>query len=235
MLVYEVDRHGAALINPVLVIRQGETFAADVTNHLDEATNIHWHGLSVDWQMDGHPLQAIALGATSSYLFPVLNRSVTYWYHPHTHLRTAWQVYHGLAGFFLVEDDEERQLRHALDLTLGETDIPLLLQDRIFDADGALVYPLDPMAQAMGVAGDTVLVNLTMRPTLPVGARLYRFRLLNGSNAHLYRLGFARRGMDAHLPAQVIGTDAGLLDRPYLVTDFFLAPGERQRSCVWTR
>src|SRR5258708_7914222 len=53
MLVYEVDRHGAALINPVLVIRQGETFAADVTNHLDEATNIHWHGLSVDWQMDG--------------------------------------------------------------------------------------------------------------------------------------------------------------------------------------
>jgi blue copper oxidase len=110
---------------------------------------------------------------------------------------------------------------------VGETEHLLLLQDRMFDTKGALVYPSDPMALAMGVEGDTTLVNLTAHPTLPVGTRLYRFRVLNGSNATIYRLAFARRTTGALLPLQVIGTDGGLLDHPYPATDCFLAPAER--------
>jgi blue copper oxidase len=79
----------------------------------------------------------------------------------------------------------------------------------------------------MGYYGDEVLVNLTPKPYLEVGARPYRFRILNGSNARVYRLAFERTGDGVLLPYQMIGTDGGLLDRPYLATEVFLSPGER--------
>lgn len=41
------------------------------------------------------------------YEFEVINRAGTYWYHPHPNRRTGPQAYWGLAGLFLVSDDEE--------------------------------------------------------------------------------------------------------------------------------
>jgi blue copper oxidase len=72
-----------------------------------------------------------------------------------------------------------------------------------------------------------VLVNMTPNPYLEVETRIYRFRLLNGSNARTYRLAFLRSGSEAPLTYQVVGTDGGLLDRPRPATEVFLAPGER--------
>jgi FtsP/CotA-like multicopper oxidase with cupredoxin domain len=73
-----------------------------------------------------------------------------------------------------------------------------------------------------GFLGDAVLVNGTPDPYLEVAAGLYRFRILNGSNARIYDLAFS----DGR-PFHVIGTDGGLLDRPYEVTYTYLAPAER--------
>lgn len=225
LLVYEVAQNGRTWVNPVLRVRSGATVKAKLQNALDENAIIHWHGLKVDAKNDAHPLYEIGAGATYDYEFPVPNRAGTYWYHPHTHKLTPKQAYLGLASFFIVEDDEELALQKALDLKLGVSDIPLVIQDKKFDGEGRLVYTPSKEEEVNGYVGDTVLVNLTPRPYFNAETRIYRFRILNGSNARIYRLAFMRGGF--RLVYVVIGTDGGLLDRPYPVKEAFLAPGER--------
>jgi blue copper oxidase len=224
---YRAERDGRAYVNPTFRVRKGKEFSVEFANDLDEETTVHWHGLHVDWRMDGHPFRPVAPGSTYRYAFPVQDRSGTYWYHPHPHGGTARQTYSGLAGLFLVEEEEERRLDEALDLKLGETDIPLLIQDKVLDESGNFVYEPDAMAVDMGYEGDIVLVNLTPTPYLEVGTRIYRLRLLNGSNARTYRVAFTKAGEVELLPYQVIGTDGGLLDRPRAVSEVFLSPAER--------
>src|SRR5918995_5917224 len=224
---YRAERDGKTYVNPTFRVKKGKEFSAEFANDLDEETTVHWHGLHVEWQMDGHPFRPVAPGATYRYAFPLQDRGGTYWYHPHPHGGTARQTYAGLAGFFLVEDEEQQRLAEALDLRVGETDIPLLIQDKILDESGNFVYEPDAMAVDMGYEGDVVLVNLTPTPYLEVGTRIYRFRLLNGSNARTYRLAFTKAGEEELLPYQVIGTDGGLLDRPREAREVFLSSAER--------
>ena len=224
---YRADRDGRTYMNPTVRVQKGKEFSAEFANDLDEETTVHWHGLHVDWRMDGHPFLPVAPGSTYRYAFPVQDRGGTYWYHPHPHGGTARQTYAGLAGFILVEDEEQQRLAEALDLRLGETDIPLLIQDKILDESGNFVYKPDAMAVDMGYEGDVVLVNLTPTPYLEVSTRIYRFRLLNGSNARTYRVAFTKAGEEELLSYQIIGTDGGLLDRPRLVNEVFLSPAER--------
>ena len=138
---------------------------------------------------------------------------------------TAKQAYNGLASFFLVDDEDQRKLAKALDLKLGVTDLPVVIQDKQFDAQGALVYRPNAHESMMGWLGDIVLANLTANAVHTVTPRTYRLRLLNGSNARIYRLAFVKG--DTALPFVVVGTDGGLIERPETVTEAFLAPGER--------
>src|SRR5215218_3702459 len=220
LLAYHAERDGKSYVNPTIRVQKGKQLSAEFTNDLDEETTVHWHGLHVDWRMDGHPFHPVAPRATYRYSFPVQNRGETYWYHPHPHGRTAIQTYSGLAGLFLVEDEEERDLTEALDLRLGETDIPLLIQDKVLDESGNIVY-------VPGVMRKVILINLTPNPYLQVGTRIYRFRVLNGSNSRTYRLAFSKTGEDELLPYQIIGTDGGLLERPREASEVFLSPAER--------
>lgn len=224
-LLYETNHAGKSYQNPILKIRRGSRFAATLQNGLNEPTIIHWHGLHTPANMDGHPNDTISPGKNYPYAFTINNRSGTYWYHTHAHHLTAKQAYGGLASFFIVEDDDELRLASALDLRLGETDLPLVIQDKRFNTAGELVYQPDPMEKMMGYLGDIVLVNLTPNAFHEIGPRIYRFRCLNGSNARVYKLAFMR-GQE-QLAYQVIGTDGGLLDRPYPVKEVFLSPGER--------
>lgn len=225
MLAYEIEQAGALLHNPVLRVRTGADLRIKFYNSLSETSIIHWHGLKVDSNNDGHPHYAIPGGATYDYHFRVPNRAGTYWYHAHPHELAGKQVYHGLAGFFVVEDDEELALRKALDLQFGVTDVPLMLHDRRLDEHGALVYAPDASERFHGQYGDPVLVNWTSTPHFMAGTRIHRFRILNGSNARHYRLAFRHR--DQLLDYTVIGTDGGLLDRPHTVRETYLAPAER--------
>lgn len=225
LLAYQVEQGGNTWINPVLRVRSGATLRARLRNALGENTIIHWHGLTLDDRNDGHPLYEIGPGAAYDYEFPVANRAGTYWYHPHPYPFTSKQAQLGLAGFILVEDDEELALQKALDLKLGVTDIPLVIQDKKFDGQGRLVYAPNEEEEVNGYLGDMVLANLTPRPYFNAATRLYRFRILNGSNARIYRVAFAQGG--GALEYVVIGTDGGLLDRPYAVKEAYVAPGER--------
>jgi FtsP/CotA-like multicopper oxidase with cupredoxin domain len=116
-------------LGPIFRVQQGQHVRIHFDNELPEASIIHWHGLILPEAMDAHPRYAIAPGETYVYDFIVTNRAGTYWYHPHPHGATATQVYNGLAGLFIVSDDEE----NALPLPSGDYDVPLVFQDRTVD------------------------------------------------------------------------------------------------------
>ncbi len=212
----------ASYLGPIVRVTRGQTVRVHVRNELDEATNVHWHGLIVPAEADGQPGNLVMPGAEAEYTFAVRNRPGTYWFHPHPHGRTAEQAYQGLAGLFIVTDAEEA----ALGLPAGAQDIPLVLQDRRFDADNQLVY-IDPgmagmMDEMMGILGEHILVNGRPDVSMPVSTQPYRLRVLNGSNARIYKLGWSTGA-----PLTVIGTDGGLLAAPVTKPYVMLAPGER--------
>lgn len=209
-------------LGPIVRVTRGQTVRVHVRNELDEPTNVHWHGLIVPAEADGQPGNLVAPGAEVEYTFEVRNRPGTYWFHPHPHGRTAEQAYQGLAGLIIVTDAEEA----ALGLPAGAQDIPLVLQDRRFDAGNQLVY-IEPgmagmMDAMMGILGDRILVNGRPDVTLPVTTQPYRLRLLNGSNARIYKLGWSDGA-----PLTVIATDGGLLETPVTAPYVMLSPGER--------
>jgi len=222
--VYDVTRSGRSAINPVLKLKSGEKFRATLSNGVPQKTIVHWHGVIVDWKNDGHPSYAVDLGQNYDYDFTVYNRGGTYWYHPHPY-PAAEQVYKGLAGFLIVEDADDENLTRSLDLELGKTDIPLAIQDKRFRQDGALEYGPNQNESFMGFLGDLILVNLTPNPYLEVDTRIYRFRILNGSTARIYRLAFLKNS--EKFPFHLIGVDAGLLESPSKLDEVFLAPAER--------
>jgi len=224
-LIYAAQYNNKDYQNPIIRIKRGKQFNARLQNNLTEPTIIHWHGLHVPGAMDGHPRNTIAASGHYDYAFPVTNRGGMYWYHTHAHNLTAKQAYFGLAGIFMVEDEDDLAVRTALQLEPGVTELPLLIQDKQFNSAGELEYASNPMQQMMGQLGDTILVNLTPHPQLDIANRQYRFRILNGSNSRIYKLAFVHSGKK--LPYTIIGTDAGLLDRPYPAQEVFLAPAER--------
>ena len=224
-LLYQTEQAGKAYQNPILRMESGSRFTVSLDNALPQPTIIHWHGLHTPAAMDGHPVNTIAPGGRYDYDFTVRNRGGTYWYHTHAHELTAEQAYHGLASFFLVDDNDQRSLAKALDLQLGVTDLPLVIQDKRFDAQGKLLYRPSMHDAMMGWLGDIILANLTPNAVQTVMPRSYRLRLLNGSNARIYRLAFVTGRTP--LGFTVIGTDGGLLERPEGATEAFLAPGER--------
>jgi len=214
---------GGTYPSPTLRARRGGLFELRFENRLAEATNIHWHGLAAPAEADGYPKDLVPPGGTRQYSFQIPERAGTYWYHPHPDGRTAAQVYGGMAGFFIVEDDEER----ALGLPTGEQDVALLLQDRRRTTDNSFAYAPTPMDLMSGYLGNTVLVNGTPDAELSLVATRYRFRLLNGSNARIFHVTFGDNRAFA-----VIAGDGGLLERAVNTNALFLAPGERAEILV---
>jgi FtsP/CotA-like multicopper oxidase with cupredoxin domain len=206
-------------LGPIFRVGNGQRVQVRLKNDLPDPTIIHWHGLLIAEEMDGHPRYAIAPGASFEYDFQVINRAGMYWFHPHPHQLTAPQVYYGLAGLFIVSDDEEA----ALDLPAGEYDLPLVIQDRTFDSQNQMAYLANGMMdQMIGFLGDTILVNGAPNAVMNIKASAYRLRLLNGSNSRIYKLAW-----QDSTPLTVIATDGGLLEAPVTRDYLTLAPGER--------
>lgn len=224
-LAYAADAGGKQFLNPALLARRGEELRVRMVNQLAEPTIIHWHGVSTDARNDGNGLYVAEPGKAYEYAFRLEDRASMYWYHPHVHGYIPGQVYHGLASLLFVEDDDEAALRRELDLALGQTEIPLVLQDRNFDAQGGLQYKVTPDEMFQGFVGERLLVNLTDGPFISALRRIYRFRVLNGSNARTYKLAFLQGGRK--LGCYLVGTDGGLLAAPQRIEQSFISPGQR--------
>ncbi len=220
----------------------------DYTVHGEEKTVppvravVHLHGSVTLPEHDGYPdAWTTPDGKTGEFyksavnLFPNAQPATALWYHDHAIGITRLNIYAGLAGFYLIRDDEEE----ALNLPRGEYEIPLMLQDRLFAADGSLVYPA-----AVGGThpvwiqeffGNTVCVNGKAKSYLEVEPRRYRFRMVNASNARFYHLALqtadsAGNPIETRVeapPFEQIGADGGLLPAPLRRGALIIAPGER--------
>ena len=209
--------HGG-ILGPTIRKNNGDTFTADFHNEIGDYSNIHWHGLIIPENMDGHPKDVFGNGSSFQYSFTINQRAGMYWYHPHPHGETGRQVFKGLAGLFIVSDAEET----ALALPSGTEEIPLVIQDKRFFPDRSLDYSPSMDDIMSGYMGQYVLVNGLYAPWLPIARKNYRLRILNGSNARVYNLAFSN-GMSF----SVIGSDSGLLAAPASVSSVLLGPGER--------
>jgi FtsP/CotA-like multicopper oxidase with cupredoxin domain len=187
-------------------------------NNLEESVSVHLHGGHTPPDSDGHPTDLVGPGGTKTYIYPNNQVATTLWYHDHAIDVTGRHVYMGLSAFYLLSDGFE----DSLPLPKGDNDIALLIQDRLFNTDGSLNYPITDNTIRTGVVGDTLLVNGAVQPYLQVGRRKVRLRILNGSNARIYKLALSTG--DALVQ---VGSDGGLLSYPASRAAITIAPAER--------
>jgi spore coat protein A len=205
-------------------------------------TITHVHGACVPSGSDGYPDAWYTADGqhgprfnSQPFTYPNHQPATTLWYHDHCHGITRLNNYAGLSGFYLIRDDAEQ----ALNLPSGKFEIPLMLQDRLFNQDGSLLYPKavnGPLpVWIQEFFGDMNCVNGKVMPFLEVEPRKYRFRMLNASNARFYRLRLYNSDVSGNILQrsfdvpffQQMGTDGGLLPSPVEMRHLLITPGER--------
>jgi len=185
---------------------------------------------------------------TASFNYKNDQRATTLWYHDHALGMTRTNVYAGPAGFWLIRggpDDvvlDSRDSSTAIlpgpapgvgDSPLGEYgEIPIVVQDRSFNADGSLFYPdtraffdeyPGPYIPDTPVSpiwnpeffGNMMVVNGFTWPYLNVEPRRYRFRMLNGCQSRFLILQFEHPGVEVWQ----IGAEGGFLPAPVRLND----------------
>ncbi|WP_370607742.1 multicopper oxidase CueO [Citrobacter meridianamericanus] len=208
------------LLGPAVKLNKGQSVTVDIHNQLTEETTLHWHGLEIPGEVDGGPQGIIPAGGKRSVTFTPDQRAATCWIHPHQHGKTGRQVAMGLAGLVLIEDEEIRKL--LLPKQWGIDDVPVIMQDKQFSADGQINYQLDIMTAAVGWFGDTLLTNGAIFPQHAAPRGWLRLRLLNGCNARSLNI-----AASDNRPLYVIASDGGLLAEPVKVTELPMLMGER--------
>ncbi|MDI1242769.1 MAG: multicopper oxidase domain-containing protein [bacterium] len=206
-------------------------FAIDPTLHgamSEDATSprasLHLHGGNTEPGSDGHPEDTFLPGDGKTYHYVNDQEATNLWYHDHALGITRLNVMAGLAGFYLLRDDWDTGTSdNPIGLPAGQYEVPLVIQDRMFTEDGAMDYPAGPLKiWSPEFFGDVAVVNGKAFPNLDVDRGLYRFRVINGSNARVYNFYLSN-----NRPFFQIGGDGGLLNAPVSLTRLILAPGER--------
>jgi spore coat protein A len=183
-------------------------------------TSTHLHGMPSKPHYDGYASDKTLPGQWKNYHYPNNTTGRTLWYHDHGVHHTAENVYMGLAAQYHLTDSIEL----SLPLPRGRYDVPLIISDKMFAADGSLLW--NDLGHS-GVYGDVILVNGKPWPTMRVDKRTYRFRVLNASISRGYRLALSNGQ-----PFQVIATDGGLMGAPQTVTEFRIGMAERYEIVI---
>ena len=207
------------------------------------STTSHLHNGHTASESDGNPVDWIDSGeywdhhyANFPAGFDPLQKLTTLWYHDHRLDFTASNVYAGLAGFYLLFDEDDAG--DTGDENTGwhlpsfpKYDIPLILQDIKFaEIPGEGAQVVFDAWNTDGMLGDRMTVNRRITPYFQVEARKYRFRLLNGGPSRFYEL-FLRssrkvNGTDEP-PFIAITGDGNFLPQPVLTQGIFLGVGQR--------
>ena len=173
--------------------------------------SIHTHNMHTASESDGFPDDFFDPGEFWDHHFcnfpagmDPLQRMNSLWYHDHRLDFTAPNVYAGLTGFHMLFDDQDTNDERdpspkAWRLPSGKYDVPLILHDVQFDANGQVLFdfygppfdtnnPMGEFATIFGMLGDKLTVNRIIQPYFQVEARKYRFRILNGGPSRFYDL-----------------------------------------------
>jgi CopA family copper-resistance protein len=123
---------------PLIRLKEGQNVRLNVTNHLDEDTSIHWHGLLLPFHMDGVPgisFPGIKPGQTFTYEFPI-RQAGTYWYHSHSGL----QEQQGHYGPLIIDPAGEEPAEYDRDYILLLSEFtplhPHFIMDRLRKGEG---------------------------------------------------------------------------------------------------
>jgi len=139
--------------------------------------------------------------------------------------KTGEQVYHGLTGMIILQDELSDRL--PLPNDYGVDDIPLIVQDRRFKSDGSFDYIRAHSDVMTGLFGDKILVNGTVDAVFRPTTSRVRFRLLNAANARTFTFAF-----DDNRTFSQVATDGGLMEKPLERKSLILAPSERAEIVV---
>jgi len=213
---------------PTIRVSQGDTLQIHFKNALPPTTqtnflgftrnftNLHTHGMHVS---PLPPADAAAItyapGESHDYEYDLCYQepgTLTF-YHPHAHGLVAEQYWGGATGMMVTAD--------ATSVLAGfETHLMMLKDINLVGSDPE---PHDSTMKYMqGMEGNTVMVNGLVNPVLSARpGQVQRWRVLNASTARFYKLSLQSHSL------YVIGTDGGLLDKPYAQSYIVMAPGER--------
>ncbi len=204
---------------PVLRAKEGDTIRLTYTNRLNKPSNLHLHGLAISPEID-QPMLEVQPSQSHTYAFELPKGSGgTHWYHPHVHGLVAQQMAAGLVGALLVDSD----LDAMSELKAAEEHL-LVLKD--LAVVGEQIKNHDMMDWMNGQEGNLQLVNGAYKPTLRPQKATLRLRLISASNARYHRL-----KLEQH-PMYLIATDGGFLEKPVMLEELLLAPGERAEVMV---
>jgi suppressor of ftsI len=209
-------------LGPTVRVYNGDDVKLIYSNRLSEPVAMTISGLQLPGTLMGGAARMMSPGVDWSPVLPIRQAAATCWYHANTPNRMAPHVYNGLAGLWLVEDENSKNL--PLPNHYGVDDFPLVIQDKRLDNFGAPEY--DPPANG-GFVGDTLLVNGAQSPFVEVSRGWVRLRLLNASNSRRYTL-----QLSDGRPLNVIASDQGFLPAPVAVQQLSLAPGERREVLI---
>ncbi len=191
----------------------------------------HLHGGFVAADSDGNPSvtpEGFGPGETQHVTYPnqlpEMPASLL-WFHDHGLGATRLNVFAGLAGAYLLRDEHDTgDEENPVGIPGGPYEIPLVVQDRQFNADGTFHYPTSDIEGVTWIGeyfGDVMLVNGKAWPYLDVEPRMYRFRILNGCNARILSLDIGGPRL------WQIGAEGGMFDVPVAMRELTLAPAER--------
>jgi FtsP/CotA-like multicopper oxidase with cupredoxin domain len=213
---------------PTIRVMQGTSAVLRVRNKLPAVhplfgepfkTSVHLHGSCSKPQYDGYANDVTIPTYYKDYHYPNIQAARTLWYHDHAVHNTAPQVYSGLAAQYHIHDQTELSL-----LPQGRYDVPLIMSDVMFAANGQLAYDDNTHA---GLWGDIILVNGRPWPVMKVKRRIYRFRSLVASISRSYR-----PALSTGDPVHMVCTDGGLMPRSQAVTSWRHGPAERYEYLI---
>ena len=221
--------YNGSVPGPTLRATQGRKVVVRHVNNLPDKhptlgytpwTSVHLHGSATLPPYDGYASDITNPGQWKDYRYPNWQAQRTLWYHDHGLHHTAENVYMGLFGQYQLVDG----LEYGLPIPKGEFDVPLIVSDAMFTADGGLLFDNNDVK---GLYGDVITVNGRPWPLMRVKRRKYRFRILNASIARSYKW-----SLDNGATMKVIGTDAGLMPAPQTVTSFRHGVSERYEVVI---
>lgn len=209
-------------MGPTIRVWNGDDVKLIYSNRLTENVAMTIRGLQVPGPLIGGAARMMSPNADWAPVLPIRQSAATLWYQANTPNRMAKQVYNGLAGMWLVEDEVSKNL--PIPNHYGVDDFPVIIQDKRLDNFGTPEYS-EPGSG--GFVGDTLMVNGVQSPYVEVSRGWVRLRLLNASNSRRYQLQMS----DGRL-LHVISGDQGFLPAPVSLKQLSLAPGERREILV---
>jgi len=199
---------------PWIRVEPNDKVEVVINNKLPVSTDIHWHGITTPFEMDGlAPLTqpAIKPGETFTYAFTVPNHSEMGMYHAHDHGNIA--VVNGLFAVFQVGDTPLPRGSNINNLPVPE--------DMVLDQELVMV------------ANDAGVIGLSLNgkgypATEPIVADPGDWILM-----HYYNEGLQSHPMHLHhVPQLVVAKDGFPLVQPYYADTINIAPGERYSVLV---